>query len=230
MAAPFLTFEGLDGSGKSTHLRRLAAWLESRGESVCVTQEPGGTDLGEALRSLFLDRRYRTDGRIEALLVFASRRHHLLERIEPALAEGRAVLCDRFTDSTLVYQGVGRGVPAELLLSLDEVATGTRRPDRTLLFDVPPETARRRVGSEERARSGEGVTRFDAEELPFYQRVRKGYLRLVEAEPERFRVIDSSGPREATFSRVLASVADLFPDVRFPQSGAAGGDAPGEAG
>lgn len=210
MAGRFITFEGLDGSGKSTHLHRLAGWLVARGLGVCVTQEPGGTDLGEALRAVFLDRRYRTDGRIEALLVFASRRHHLLERIEPALAAGLVVLCDRFTDSTLVYQGAGRGVPRDLLRRLDEVATDGRRPDRTLLFDLSAAEARRRVRSAERAESAEGVTRFDAEELSFYERVRLAYRDLAGEEPERFRVVDSSGSPEETFSQVLTAVGDLF--------------------
>jgi dTMP kinase len=141
----FVTFEGIDGSGKSTHLRRVAQWLARQGVAVLRTHEPGGTPLGDALRQLFLDSRWGAiDGTVELLMLFASRRQHLLEVIDPALLAGRVVLCDRFTDSTLAYQGAGRGVPPELIDEIDRLATGGRRPDRTLLFELPAEVARAR--------------------------------------------------------------------------------------
>jgi dTMP kinase len=212
--ALFVTFEGLDGSGKSTHLERTARWLAESGVAHVATREPGGTELGAAIRQVFLDRRFQgMDGTIEMLLVFASRRQHLLEVIDPALEAGRHVLCDRFTDSTRAYQGYGRGVPQEVIDRVDELATGGRRPDRTLLFDLPAEAARRRGHSEPRQRSG-GVDRLDAEELAFYQRVREGFLALAAREPLRFRVIDSGGAPAATAAAVRAALADLAESAR----------------
>jgi dTMP kinase len=212
--ALFVTFEGLDGSGKSTHLERAARWLTESGVPHVVTREPGGTELGGAIRGVFLDRRFQgMDGTIELLLVFASRRQHLLEVIEPALAAGRHVLCDRFTDSTRAYQGAGRGVADEVIDRVDQLATGGRRPDRTLLFDLPAEAARRRGHSAPRRRSG-GVDRLDAEELDFYQRVRDGFLALAARDPERFRVIDSLGSLEATAAAVRGALAELVESAR----------------
>lgn len=198
----FITFEGLDGSGKSTHLRHAAAWLAERGVLCQVTHEPGGTPLGDAVRSIFLDPRWgEMDGTVELLLVFASRRQHLIEVVDPALAAGRHVLCDRFTDSTRAYQGYGRGVSLECIDQVDRVATGGRSPDRTLLFDLPPEEARARGHSPSRRRRG-SADRLDAEGLAFYRRVRDGFLELARREPERFRIVDSSGDAEQTQARV----------------------------
>jgi dTMP kinase len=208
--ALFITFEGLDGSGKSTHLERIARRLAEQGVACTTTREPGGTELGAAIRKVFLDRRFRqVDGVVELLLVFASRRQHLLEVIEPALAAGRHVLCDRFTDSTFAYQGWARGVPVEVIEQVDRLATGGRRPDRTLLFDLPAAAARRRGRSNVRRRSGQ-IDRLDAETLAFYEKVREGFLALARREPERFRTIDSSGAPAATAAAVDAAVADLL--------------------
>lgn len=210
MAPRFITFEGLDGSGKSTHLRETALWLEEVGYTVVRTHEPGGTPLGDELRRAFLDARLAAaDGTVELLVVFASRRQHLKEVIDPALAAGKVVLCDRFTDSTLAYQGYGRGVEMERIAAVDRVATESRRPDRTLLFDLPPEEARTRGHSPRRRSSPGGVDRLDAEALGFYRRVREGFLALAAAEPGRFRVIDSTGPRAATRRQVREALADL---------------------
>ncbi|HYN21785.1 MAG TPA: dTMP kinase [Thermoanaerobaculia bacterium] len=202
----FITFEGLDGSGKSTHLRNAAAWLAERGVSHLVTHEPGGTALGDALRSVFLDPRWgQMDGTVELLLVFASRRQHLLEVIDPALQAGQHVLCDRFTDSTRAYQGFGRGVSLERIGEVDRVATGCRAPDRTLLFDLPAEAARSRGHSLSR-RSRGAADRLDAEDLPFYERVREGFLDIARREPERFLIVDSSGEAGETQARVRAAL------------------------
>jgi dTMP kinase len=207
MRASFITFEGLDGSGKSTHLARAADWLEAAGIACQATKEPGGTPLGEALRTVFLDPRWGAlDGAVESLVIFASRRQHLLEVIEPALAAGSHVLCDRFTDSTVAYQGHGRGLPLELIGRIDAIATGGRTPDHTLLFDLPAEEAHRRGQSTTR----EVVDRLDAEDLAFYRRVRQGYAELVRAEPGRFTTIDSSGPAERTWRRVRQVLAELL--------------------
>jgi dTMP kinase len=209
--AQFITFEGLDGSGKSTHLRRAASWLKSREIAHRVTQEPGGTPLGTALRDVFLDPQWgRVDGTVEALIIFASRRQHLLEVIEPALEAGLHVLCDRFTDSTLAYQGYGRGVPLSTLLEVDQLATGGRRPDRTLLFDLPSETARQRGHSPKRLQTSGGVDRLDAEALDFYDRVREGYRSLARQAPERITVIHSGGDIESTQQQVRQTLAELL--------------------
>ena len=207
MRGKFITFEGLDGSGKSTHLARAAGWLDSAGISCCVTKEPGGTPLGEALRGVFLDPRWGAlDGTVESLVIFASRRQHLLEVIEPALAAGSHVLCDRFTDSTVAYQGHGRGASLEVIRRIDAIATGGRAPDHTLLFDLPAEEALRRGQSATR----EVVDRLDAEDLAFYRRVREGYSELVGASPGRFTIIDSSGPTERTEPAVRQAMTELL--------------------
>src|SRR5436305_3059533 len=205
----FLTFEGLDGSGKSTHLRRASEWLAQRGIPHLVTHEPGGTPLGDVLRAVFLDPRWgAVDGVVELLLVFASRRQHLLEVIELALQAGQHVLCDRFTDSTRAYQGYGRGVPLAIIDQVDRLATGGRRPDHTLLFDLPAEAARARGHSPGRQGRGE-ADRLDAENVAFYDRVRRGFLEMAERDP-RFEVLDSSGAVAATEERMLRILERLF--------------------
>lgn len=213
MPGLFITFEGLDGSGKTTHLARVASRFEALGVPCETTHEPGGTPLGDEIRRTFLDPRWgRLDGGVELLLVFASRRQHLLEVIEPALAAGRHVLCDRFTDSSYAYQGGGRGVADDLIERIDRVATGGRTPDRTLLFDLPAPLARRR-GHSDRSPSQGPADRLDGEDLPFYERVRARFLERAAAEPERFRRIDSSGGLEATWRQVAAALADLLPGI-----------------
>ncbi len=211
----FVTFEGLDGSGKSTQLQLASAWMTERDRPHRVTQEPGGTPLGESIRSVFLDLEEEwttVDGTVEALLIFASRRQHLLEVIDPTLDAGLHVLCDRFTDSTLVYQGCGRGVSWEVLQQVDALATGKRRPDWTLLFDLPAAIARDRGHSPSRRRKTGGIDRLDAEQIEFYERVREGYLDLARGAPERFRVIDSSGSIESTRRQVEGVLLEIFGD------------------
>jgi len=214
MAPLFITFEGLDGSGKTTHLREVARRLERRGVAHRVTQEPGGSPLGEAVRRIFLDPRWgEVDGIVELLLVFASRRQHLLEVIDPALAAGEHVLCDRFTDSTRAYQGGGRGVDGALIDQVDRVATGARVPDLTLLFDLPAEAARARGACPARPDADSNERRLDEEGLEFYRRVRQSFLEQARAAPERFRVIDSSGTKEETARQVRAVLADVLAEV-----------------
>lgn len=209
----FVTVEGLDGSGKSTQLRYASKWLDDHGFAHCITQEPGGTPLGESIRSVFLNLKEEwstVDGKVEALLIFASRRQHLLEVIDRTLADGRHVLCDRFTDSTLAYQGYGRGVSLETLHQVDGLATGNRVPDKTLLFDLPADMARRRGHSPRRLNEPGGVDRLDAEDLAFYERVRQGYLELAAAEPDRFLIVDSSRPLEETSALVDAALTKIY--------------------
>lgn len=202
----FITFEGLDGSGKSTQLEAVCNHLRSLGRRLIVTHEPGGTALGERLRAAFLDPgETPEDGLVEALVVFASRRQHLLEVIEPSLAAGSDVVCDRFTDSTVAYQGHGRRMPLEAIDELDRISTGRRRPDLTLLFDVPAALARQRASG----RGEDEIDRLDGEDLAFYERVRQGYLTIARDDPERVRIVDASGDIETTATRTR-EVLDAF--------------------
>ena len=186
----FITLEGIDGAGKSTHHPWLAERIAARGHTVVATREPGGTALGEKLRALLLHEPMTRDS--EALLMFASRREHLETVIRPALARGDWVVCDRFTDATYAYQGGGHGVPLARIRELEQWIDGESRPDRTFLFDVPPQVSRQRL---ERARSaGRDLDRFEVEAEGFFVRVRDAYLDRATAEPRRFRVIDSSRP------------------------------------
>ena len=224
--ACFITFEGLDGSGKSTHLRAAAAWFAARSLPHLVTHEPGGAPLAQAIREVFLDPRWGgIDGTVELLLVFASRRQHLIESIEPELARGRHVLCDRFTDSTRAYQGYGRGVAQATIDRVDAVATGGRRPDITLLFDLPAADARRRGASKARRRANT-ADRLDVETLAFYERVREGYLELAAGEPGRFRIIDSSGDPRRTEEQMIATLESIEA-LQSPLSLRSGGALPG---
>ena len=207
----FITFEGLDGSGKTTHLDRVVALLAAAGESFVRTHEPGGTPFGEGVRELFLGSRAEgVDGTVELMLMFASRRQLLGEVIEPALQAGRHVVCDRFTDSTYAYQGYGRGVSMELIDDVDALSTGRRKPDRTVLCDLPAEVAYERGRSKSRRQSG-SVDRLDDENLAFYRRVREGFLARADIDPDRFRVVSSAGPAEETSVQVRAALDDLFP-------------------
>ena len=217
--ALFLTFEGLDGSGKSTHLMRAAEWLRARGERVETTREPGGTPLGDAIREVFLDPKWgEIDGRVEALMVFASRRQHLLEHIEPTLAAGAHVLCDRFTDSSLAYQGHGRSLGSSWIHRLDRLATEGRRPDKTLLFDLPPEIAQGRGQKKDRSKGP--PDRIDVEGLAFYTRVREAFLKLAEENSDRFVVVDSGGEAGATWAQVETVLEGLFENADSTGAGA----------
>ncbi len=211
----FVTFEGIEGSGKSTQISRLAAWLRNGGEDPVVTREPGGTAVGRRLRALLLE---ATEDALspeaELLLYVADRAQHVTELIEPALARGEIVLCDRFADATFAYQGYGRQLPLELLMALHRHPPLDRRPDRTVLLDLDPKSglARARARNRERglARS-EG--RFEKESLEFHRRVRDGYLALAASFPDRIRVVPSDGSPDQVEARVVDAVRDLFPDL-----------------
>ena len=193
----FITFEGIDGSGKTTQLRRVA----SRFDHPVLTKEPGGTPTADRIRAILLDPVSKLDPVAEVLLFAASRHQHVVEVIKPALDAGRVVLCDRFTDATLAYQGFGRLLDLDRLRALNDWATGSLKPDKTLLFDIDEETGLRRA----RGRGGEEL-RFEAEDLRFYRRVREGYLALAKSEPKRFVVIDANG----TVDEVAQRVAKVF--------------------
>ncbi len=200
----FISFEGIDGAGKSSHIDALAAALRARGHAVLLTREPGGTPLAEQLRSLFLQQ--PMDALTEALLVFAGRRDHLRNEIQPALAAGTTVLCDRFTDATFAYQGGGRGFDATVLVQLEawvqtDTATGQLvQPDLTLWFDLPPAVAAQRRAA---ARAAD---RLEREDLAFFERVRGGYARRADADLQRFVRIDADQPRDAVWAAVHQAV------------------------
>ena len=195
----FITFEGIDGSGKTTQLRRVAERLDD----PLITKEPGGTPTADRIRAILLDASSKLDPVAEVLLFAASRRQNVVEVIRPALESGRTVLCDRYTDSTLAFQGFGRLLDLDRLRALNDWATGGLRPDLTMLFDIDEETGVRRA----RGRGGNEL-RFEAEDLRFYRRVREGFLTLAVAEPKRFAVIDAHGSEDDVFGRVEAALRE----------------------
>jgi dTMP kinase len=200
MPGKFITLEGVDGAGKTTHLTWLAGLLRERGHTVTVTREPGGTQIGERLRELLLDRAQRLHSETETLLVFAARREHLDKVIAPALRAGSWVLCDRFTDATFAYQGGGSGVSWEKVETLEHWVQEGLQPDMTIIFDVTPEVGRRRSS---RIRPPD---RFEQEEEAFYHRVREAYLRRAREDPERIHVVDGS----ATIEEVQSQLKELL--------------------
>ncbi len=200
MRGRFITLEGMDGAGKSTHLPWLARRLEQRAP-VCLTREPGGTPLGERLRELLLDAAHSPHPETEALLMFAARREHLVRVVVPALEAGQWVVCDRFTDATFAYQGWGRGVALPKLEILERWVQDELQPDLTFYFDLPPEVARARIAHTR------DLDRFEQEQLSFFERVRAGYLDRARCSPRRIHVIDASQTVEA-IQRQLASLLD----------------------
>ena len=202
MTGRFITFEGIDGAGKSTHVEAVAQRLRAAGASVVCTREPGGTALAERLREVILHA--TMDALTEALLVFAARRDHLQAVIVPALARGDTVLCDRFTDATFAYQGAGRGVSMTLLADLERAVQGGLQPDLTLWFDLPAALAA------ERRAQARSADRFEAQDLEFFSRVRGGYEARAAAAPQRFARIDAARERDAVgrqIDRVLEARA-----------------------
>lgn len=188
----FVTFEGPEGSGKTTQIHRLVDSLRSAGRVVLPLREPGGTTIGEKIRGLLLDMSGSPmQIETEALLFLAARRELVQERIRPALQAGQTVICDRFADATLAYQGYGRGMDLDSLRALNAFATAGCRPDLTVLLDLPVE-----AGLQRRKLDPAEWNRFDAASLAFHQQVRRGYLELARAEPERWRVIDADRPAD----------------------------------
>ncbi len=186
----FITFEGIDGCGKTTQFRMLAQWMRERGQDVVETVEPGGTSIGRQIRKILLDPASSDiQPRAELLLYFASRAQNVDQVIRPALEAGRTVLCDRFTDSTLVYQGCGRGLDVEVVRDLDRIACRGLKPDVTFLIDIDLETSLARA-KRRNERIGTEESRIDEEDAAFHERVRQGYLALAKAEPDRVIVID----------------------------------------
>ncbi|MDT0158478.1 dTMP kinase [Microbacterium sp. ARD32] len=199
----WVTLEGGDGSGKTTQAALLAGWLEARGRAVLHTREPGGSEVGVLIRDIVLHHRGDIAPRAEALLYAADRAHHVATVVRPALQRGDVVIQDRYLDSSVAYQGAGRVLDADEVRSLSLWATEGELPDLTVLLDLDPSQARRRLDAEDKP-----FDRLEAEQEEFHTRVREGYLRLAEAEPERFLVVDATGDAEdiATLIRARLSV------------------------
>jgi len=204
----FITFEGIDGSGKSTQLRMLAGGLRERGVDLIMSQEPGGTPLGRRLRDAFLETEENVAPMAELLLFAADRAQHVEFLIKPALANGRVVISDRYADATFAYQGAGRGFDEKTVNKVIKLATGGLKPELTLFFDIPVTTALSRMSS--RGESGERSNRMDFETVEFYERVRDSYLGIARREPKRFIVLDASGSVEEIHRQVFDIVADCL--------------------
>ena len=206
MPGTFITFEGIDGSGKSTQLRFLGNFLRANGCDALLTREPGGTPVGLRLRAALLDATEEVDPLTELLVFAADRAQHVRRILRPALEDGRVVISDRYADATVAYQGAGRGFTPELITQIVQLATEGLKPDLTLLFDVSTEESISRTTR--RSHSGRGTSaktardRLDIEKADFHARVRDAYLQIALAEPERVKLIDSSGPVEKTHERV----------------------------
>jgi dTMP kinase len=198
-----ITFEGVEGSGKSTQMRRLDRWLRREGYRTEITREPDGTALGAAVRRLFERPGVKPQPLTEMFLFMAARQQHVIDKIRPWLRAGRIVLCDRYTDATVAYQGYGRGVEPQLIREMNVHATGGVFPDLTLLFDLDPALGFRRIG-------GRRLDHFEREKLAFHRRVRRGYLEIMRADPKRVRRIDAAGDAAAVEGQVRSIVGELL--------------------
>lgn len=205
MAGLFLTFEGGDGSGKTTQINRLVAWLESQGQTVVLTREPGGTDLGVELRNIVMHRKGFIAPRAEALLYAADRSHHIHTLVRPALERGEIVVQDRYLDSSVAYQGAGRVLDPDEVRELSLWGTERLMPNLTVLLDVPASVAKARQAAEDR-----DYDRLEAEAEDFHTRVRESYLALAKAEPERFLVVNGELPIEEIHQVIITRVSDLL--------------------
>jgi dTMP kinase len=199
----FITLEGVDGAGKSTHLKFIADALAAGGRHVVQTREPGGTALAEQIRAIVLKEKLRQP--ISTMLVFAARADHVARVIEPALAAGSDVVCDRFTDATIAYQGAGEGVARELIDRLAQAAHPRLAPDRTLVFDLPYTVSTQRLKT-----TGKVLDRFEREEQGFVERVRNAYLAIARAEPKRVRVIDASADITQIRKQIMENLKDFL--------------------
>jgi dTMP kinase len=204
----FITFEGIDGSGKSTQLGLLQSALSARGLEIIRTLEPGGTALGRKLREAFLETDEAVTPMAELLLFAADRAQHVNFLIRPAMADGKIVISDRYADATVAYQGAGRGFDADVIRSVIDLATGGLKPDLTLFYDLPVDVAIARASN----RNGDEAknNRMDAETHDFYERVRSKYLEIAAREPERFKVIDATGTPEEIFGKTIEIVDDFL--------------------
>ncbi|HWI50642.1 MAG TPA: dTMP kinase [Symbiobacteriaceae bacterium] len=203
--AVFITFEGVDGAGKGTQLRLLLEYLQEKGINYIFTREPGGTPLAERIREILLDPANTGMSVItEALLFAAGRADHVTNVIRPALEAGQNVICDRYVDSSMVYQALAGGLPPEFVKGINEMATGGLKPHRTIMLDIPPEVARARRGVN-------GPDRIEQKDEWYHEQVREGYLEQAQAEPRRFKVVDASGSVESVQAQVRKLVDEVLP-------------------
>ncbi len=212
-----ITFEGGDGSGKTTQMKRLEGHLTSKGKTCLLTHEPGGTELGKWIRNVIVEGgRGEVANEMELFLYLADRAQHIREVIRPAMEEGKIVLCDRFTDSTLAYQGYGRGFDIELLQRMNQLASGRLQPDLTLLLDCAPEPAlsRARRRTKEQSPGGDRGDRFESQNLEFHERVRSGFLEIARAEPNRIVVLDTSAPAQEVHEKIKKVVDERLRDSK----------------
>lgn len=200
----FITFEGADGSGKTTQLNNIRIFLEQKGYDVVVTREPGALEIGQKIRNILLHHEGIVADRCEMFLFLADRAQHIETFIKPALEAGKIVLCDRHTDSTLAYQGYGRGQDIDLLRHLNDIAVNNIKPDLTLLFDVSTETAQQRVGSEK--------DRMESAGIEFHKKVRNGYLELQKNNPERIKLINANNSIETVFESAKNIIMNILED------------------
>ena len=201
----FITFEGGEGAGKSTAIKRIVEKLTSEGYEIVLTREPGGTPIAEEIRNVILDKKNTAmDPRTEALLYAASRRQHLVEKVIPALKEGKLVLCDRFLDSSLAYQGGARGIGIDTVYNMNLFATEGMLPDLTILFDIKPEEGLARIA----ANSQSEVNRLDVEKLTFHNKVRDSFHELAKKFPERFVIVDASKTPDEVFEDAYKAIED----------------------
>ncbi len=198
----FITFEGADGCGKTTQLKLLKDYLESKGYEVVTTREPGAKGLGETIREILLNYDGEVSNRCESFLFLADRAQNVDIIVNPAVNQGKIVLCDRHTDSSVAYQGYGRGLDIEEIKTLNNLATGGRKPDLTLVFDVDIQTSMARVGNEK--------DRMESAGQEFFNRVRNGYLELAKQEPDRIKVVDSTKSIEEVQKSVIAIISELI--------------------
>jgi dTMP kinase len=207
----FITFEGIEGCGKTTQLTLLCEILQNQGHELLATREPGGCGIADAIRRILLDPVHQAmTPKAELLLYAAARAQHVAEVIKPALAEGRIVLCDRYTDATLAYQGYGRGLDRAMIENLNELATSGCRPDLTLLLDMPAATGLERAIKRNSHQDLAAEGRFELEAEAFHDRVRRGYLELAQNEAQRFRVVDARGSVAEVAERIRTTVETFF--------------------
>lgn len=211
MPGAFITFEGIEGSGKSTQISLLRDHLVFRGKDVVLTREPGGTAIGDQVRRVLLDPANKAmDPTAELLLYAASRAQHLRQVISPALNSGKIVLCDRFSDATLAYQGYGRGLSVAVIRDLDRIVTASLRPRLTILLDIDARTGVARARGRNSAQNLHAEARFEDEAIEFHTRVRDGYLAIAREEPERFRLVSAAGPPEEIHKEIRKILDELL--------------------
>ena len=208
----FITLEGIEGSGKTTQIEYLVAFLENKGNPCVTTREPGGTVIGNKIRAILLDpERKDMDAKTELLLYMADRAQHIHSLVNPSLAAGKTVLCDRYFDATLVYQGYARGLDIELIKTLHSTLFEDLKPDVTILLDLPPKVGLQRAWKQlDNGQRSNKEGRFEEEKLEFHQRVREGYLELANAEPDRFHIIDAAQDEQLVRNNILKIINSIM--------------------